>query len=375
MTKTIYLIRHAESDENRRRECLKTSMQGLGKLKLPRREDVVASMELMNVSAQLDTGVSPRGQSQIDQLGERIAKDDFVRKMGIELVAHSPLQRARQTSYGMLQCVAPASSSLNNNKDNTKNENTKNNDPTIKGSIHPSVKRVVELDILSERTPIEWLPIQHDAYTRRIAEFEIWLSQQPEEVIAVVGHSLYFKNMLGLSAKFHNVDVWSLQFDFTVENSVQKVRRDVNVANEVETKKKMMKHFENLGNMMSHKKKKKNGSASDNSSTSESSSGGHSYGGGSHDKNGSSTHHESFSDNVHSQNDNQTNASSCNVDSQSDRDTGIVISSPLPSISKSQKNRMSSQTEIDGICLGSLKLPRGWRELKHHYRYDPNYTS
>ncbi len=38
--------------------------------------------------------------TQIDQLGKRIAEDNFVEKMGIQLVAHSPLQRARQTSYG-----------------------------------------------------------------------------------------------------------------------------------------------------------------------------------------------------------------------------------------------------------------------------------
>ncbi len=65
MTKTVYLIRHAESDENRRKECLKSSMQGLGKLKLPKREDFVASMELMNLVAQLDSDVSPRGQAQV----------------------------------------------------------------------------------------------------------------------------------------------------------------------------------------------------------------------------------------------------------------------------------------------------------------------
>jgi hypothetical protein len=65
MTKTVYLIRHAESDENRRKACLKTSMQGLGKLKLPKKEDVVASMELMNVQAQLNSNVSPRGQEQV----------------------------------------------------------------------------------------------------------------------------------------------------------------------------------------------------------------------------------------------------------------------------------------------------------------------
>ena len=65
MTKTVYLIRHAESDENRRQACLKSSVKGLGKLKLPKREDVVASMELMNVGAQLDSCVSPRGQAQV----------------------------------------------------------------------------------------------------------------------------------------------------------------------------------------------------------------------------------------------------------------------------------------------------------------------
>ena len=278
--------------------------------------------------------------------------------MGIELVAHSPLQRARQTSYGMLQCVAP----LNNHDDNANHNNPnkpkqQSNDPTIKGCIHPSVKRVVELDILSERTPIEWLPIQHDAYTRRIAEFEIWLSQQPEEVIAVVGHSLYFKNMLGLSTKFKNVDVWSLQFDFTVENSVQRVRQDVSVANEYETKKKIQKHFENFGNMI--QKKKKNSDANGSSS-------------------GTNSDGESHGDNVHAQNENGTNnGSSCDVDHQRQASTTTtsISSSPPHPLAKPQKQRISSQTEIDGVCLGSLKLPRGWRELKHHYRYDPNYST
>merc|ERR1712038_425013 len=101
----------------------------------------------------------------------------------------------------MLKCVAPASSS----NDHVKNPDN-NDDPLICGSKHPSVQRVVELEFLTERTPIEWLPIQHDAFTKRIAEFEIWLSEQPEEVIAIVGHSLYFKTMLGLGSKFNNVD-------------------------------------------------------------------------------------------------------------------------------------------------------------------------
>jgi hypothetical protein len=39
------------------------------------------------------------------------------------------------------------------------------------------------------------------------------LQTQPEETVAVVGHSQYFKAMLGLDFKFGNCDVWQVQFD------------------------------------------------------------------------------------------------------------------------------------------------------------------
>jgi len=271
--------------------------------------------------------------SKIDQLGKRIANDDFVRKMGIELVAHSPLKRARQTSYGMLQCVTPCSSSYdatrtstcNHDKDDheTQNVNDNDDDPTVKGCKHPSVKRVVELDILSERTPMEWLPIQHDAYTKRIAEFELWLSQQPEDVIAIVGHSLYFKNMLGLESKFQNVDVWSLQFDFTVKNSIQKVRRDVHLANETETKKRIQKHFEKIGSLI-HKSK--------------------------HNDDGKYQ---------------KSNEESTSFDYRDENDT---------SFPRTTRAYSETQTEIDGVNLEELKLPRGWKQLKHHYRFDAMFS-
>ena len=105
VTKTVYLIRHAESDENRGLSALSKSVKGLTRLRLPKKDDVIASMELINIPAQIDSDVSPKGKQQIDALGRQIANDDFVRKMGIELVAHSPLKRARQTSEGMLGCV------------------------------------------------------------------------------------------------------------------------------------------------------------------------------------------------------------------------------------------------------------------------------
>lgn len=354
---------------------MKTSVKGLGKLKLPKREDVVASMELMNVGAQLDSNVSPRGQAQIDQLGGRIANDDFVRKMGIQLVAHSPLQRARRTSYGMLQSVAPASNNNQNHSNSNINCNGNdttyiidddeqtNPDPTIKGAKHPSVKRVVELDILSERTPIEWLPIQHDQFTKRIAEFEMWLCQQPEDVIAVVGHSQYFKDMLGLETKFHNVDVWSLQFDFTVENSIQKVRQDVHVANESEKKKKIQKHFENLGSMIQKKKR----SASDTINSIQKGKGGKV---GNDSGSGSGASGSGNGDNSDCRNEGANG-----VNNSTDEDEKEDLENRDENDTTGNENPTGTQTSIDDTSLEELELPRGWRQLKHHYRFSPDYTS
>ena len=63
--KTIYLIRHAESEENRRLGSLKSAFSGLTRCQLPNRKDVYASFELLNVSAQIDSDVSPKGKEQV----------------------------------------------------------------------------------------------------------------------------------------------------------------------------------------------------------------------------------------------------------------------------------------------------------------------
>ena len=146
--------------------------------------------------------------------------DNFVEQKQIQLVAHSPLIRARQTSEGMLGCV-------------TQKPEVQGSDPSWPGKYeHPSiVKRIVELPSLMERTIFEWVPIQHDAFMNRIQEFETWLDEQTEERIAIVGHSQYFKSMLGLSYKFGNCDVWELKYtprplsDGTNSNSDYEINR------------------------------------------------------------------------------------------------------------------------------------------------------
>ena len=208
VTKTVYLIRHAESAENHRLACLSRSLKSISKLRIPSTADITASMELIDVPAQIDSDVSPAGYKQIEQLAGQLAADNFVVTNKVTLIAHSPLKRARQTCQGMLGYVAEP----------TKDGNQENYDPRIeteKGNGEEkdiNKPRVVELDFLKERTPTEWLPYGNGKLAERIDEFESWLNQQPEDVIAIVGHSQYFKFMLGLSYKFGNCDVWKFEY-------------------------------------------------------------------------------------------------------------------------------------------------------------------
>ena len=194
-TKKIYLIRHAESEENRRIAALSRTFQKLKRFSLPTVSDLSTSTELLNVSAQVDSNVSDIGASQIAHMGEKIRNDEFVESSGIDLVVHSPLLRARQTSEGMLGCMTASSS-----------------DGAIDEKRNKSVSRVVETALLLEKKPAEWTPMYHDQFLKRISDFETWLGKQPEKVIAIVGHSQYFKAMLGLDDKFGNCEVWKVDF-------------------------------------------------------------------------------------------------------------------------------------------------------------------
>mmetsp|Transcript_4233 Transcript_4233/g.8096 ORF Transcript_4233/g.8096 Transcript_4233/m.8096 type:complete len:452 (+) Transcript_4233:146-1501(+) len=303
VTKTVFLIRHAESDENRRLASLSKSVKGLGRFRIPKKEDVIASMELINVPAQIDSDVSPKGRAQINALAKQIEKDDFLKKMGVQLVAHSPLKRARQTSEGMLGCVTA--------KPNVSVEE----DCSADGKKAPSVGRVVELPILSERTPMEWLPINHDAFTQRIAEFEKWLGEQPEDVIAIVGHSQYFKSMLGLPKKFKNCDVWSLQFDYSIKMTHESVKNEINSTERAEKQKVLKQKFQDVLNKTSP-----------------------------------------FRDQ-----EDESETESCREGIVSDRRESSEVFETDREI-----------YEIDGVRVDHVKLPRGWRDLKRHYTYDPS---
>ena len=187
--KTVYFIRHAESEENRRLASLKTCVQSLQGFQLPSSACVKSSLELLNVSAQIDSDVSDIGIQQIQDLARQVKEADFLSSQKVELVVHSPLIRAKQTCFqGLLYPQTDDTTNKSNNKH----------------------FRILEVDLLMEKTPREW--VDSGNFRQRMINFQQWLTEQPESTICIVGHSQYFKAMLQLDFKFDNCDIWKATF-------------------------------------------------------------------------------------------------------------------------------------------------------------------
>jgi broad specificity phosphatase PhoE len=197
--KTIYLIRHAQSEENRRLESLQSVARSLTRFAWPRSSDIGASLELLSLSQQVDSPVSEFGKQQIAHMADILRQDNFMASRQIQVVAHSPLIRARETCLGMLGC--------------SKATVTSPTETTV-GSGKSSVPedQIYELDLLREKTPSEWIPGNAGGMYQRIRSLEEWLSGRSEQVICLVGHSQFFKAMLNHDSKFGNCDVMQAQF-------------------------------------------------------------------------------------------------------------------------------------------------------------------
>jgi len=204
VVKTVYLVRHAESEENRRLSSLKCVGRSLLRFALPSTNDIASSLHLINIPAQVNSAVSEDGQAQIANVAKQLSNDNFWQSKNIQLTAYSPLQRARGTAAGFLKT---------DDDDNEKEGESELEKTARILSSTKTVPRVVEIEELLEKTPAEWIPGNSDSLRRRISALEMWLSQQPETNIVCVGHSQFFKAMLQLDFKFGNCDVWQIQLN------------------------------------------------------------------------------------------------------------------------------------------------------------------
>ena len=200
--KTIFLVRHAESDENRRLHSLKTVFKDLTRFALPKSKDIMASCELIRIDLQVNSNVSEFGKQQIASMAQLLNETNFVTKQNVQLLVHSPLLRAKETCRDMFGCVLS----------NTADESSPLLPPPSPLASH-NISEVIELDLLAEMTPMEWIPGNTGSFQSRMRALETWISQRPESTIVCVGHSQYFKALLKLPYKFQNCDVIRVQFD------------------------------------------------------------------------------------------------------------------------------------------------------------------
>ena len=228
--KTIYLIRHAESEENVNMHGLQASFSSLYTGQLPSSQSVSQGLSFITKGAtggDTDSNVSTMGKEQIQDLRRILVEDSQSHTPDpdpttttvqpedsllntVDVIGHSPLIRAKETCYGAFDlgtCTV-------NNTNTTTTENEQQH------QHHNHLNSVVyELSCLEEATPWETV-VQGRKNTvhKRIEELQRWIEEQPDDVstIALVGHSEYFMLMLGISRaeKFWNCDVWQVQYQY-----------------------------------------------------------------------------------------------------------------------------------------------------------------
>jgi len=135
----------------------------------------------------MDTPLSERGQQQVQAQRAALDAAGFAHASDIQLVVHSPLQRARDTCLGLFTSHVEAEQQ-----------------PELPVVEHPEL---YERDIPEHIIPSRIRP--------RIDRFVEWLLERGEERIAVVGHSSFFKEMTGET--FGNCSVW--RFALTAEGT------------------------------------------------------------------------------------------------------------------------------------------------------------
>lgn len=176
--KTVYLVRHAESVENIRVRAAREVFGRIRMFRLPNSDQVKKTLSLLQMDN--DADLSPNGNAMLEEMGALLKSEDFVKANAVDLIAHSPLIRAKKTCMAMFVT------------------GTETKTP------------VVSLDALVEMTPLEYVT-SRSAFRKRMGSFEAWLASRSESSIVVVGHSQYFRQLLGNSCsvrKFNNCDVW-----------------------------------------------------------------------------------------------------------------------------------------------------------------------
>lgn len=179
--KTIYLIRHGETEGNIRCQSLTRCFEGLLCCRCPPPEGRGAAVRscasILCCNCDLrNPALSEAGRRQAADVGRHFRATGFVEATQTELVVHSNLDRTRRTCEVLFD-----------------------------GTGVPRE----ELSVFREWYVTDWLCCPADGHFRtRVRKCLQYLAARPEHVIAVVGHGMLFYAMQGPGAQhFGNVEV------------------------------------------------------------------------------------------------------------------------------------------------------------------------
>jgi phosphohistidine phosphatase SixA len=169
--KRVYLVRHAQSQQN------------VAVAQLYFNGDIAALGRVLRLG--YDAPLSEAGTVQLqdaaEKLGANQADGGFAKERGIELVAHSPYQRAKHTAQALF--------------------------PQFFGT-----ERMVELPPMHERTiPEYFFPALMEERVRQVRQ---WIEGRRERTLALVGHGQFFKMCMGGDRKqLRNVSIMETTYN------------------------------------------------------------------------------------------------------------------------------------------------------------------
>ena len=181
--KSIVFIRHAQSEENVKAIRFFEGMSRLRNFQAPSMQQISGTLSLASLT--IDAALSQLGKRQILDMHMILKGKGFWTQQNFDLIVCSPLIRAKETCEGLL--------------------------PLERDGVNTMI-----IEDLQEATPYEH--VFSATLLKRIIRFKHWLANREEKRILVVGHSQYFKKLLGQSSLMRNCDVWQCDFDFDKGN-------------------------------------------------------------------------------------------------------------------------------------------------------------
>ena len=195
--KTIYFVRHAQSQSNVLESSFKTYLDA----------DFWIGKNRFDVGI-VDPLITRNGQVQIAKLRKLMDKYSFLTKFGIDLIVTSPLTRTMETCDGILQ------------NELSKEENKRNIPPIViqpdcREYYHSSASRGLSktqliqkyndkdskyLDYNFEEISDEiWWDKNHETranFKQRVQRFKKWIETRDEQNIIIVSHCLFIREFL-----------------------------------------------------------------------------------------------------------------------------------------------------------------------------------